>query len=264
LGEGDRKMGELLSSLERTQHELEKEIGQAKDLRREAEIHREQAQAAFLRAKAEGQKRMDEAREEARQGIQEAREELRHLIQEFKSRGRSDVHRLDQAIKGQEEKLQQILVLGGEDPGNMDSFSDPRGPLKCSVNFSSMRKLSPRSRDKKTEERETIPGAPSVQYEVPTPARELKIIGLRVEEAIPLVDKAIDEAFLGGLRELEVIHGAGTGRLRKAVRDHLRAHMLVKTFLPGGTGRGGDGVTVVEIGSSAVPARQKMKRTVMQ
>ncbi|MDP3039898.1 MAG: Smr/MutS family protein, partial [Deltaproteobacteria bacterium] len=73
------------------------------------------------------------------------------------------------------------------------------------------------------------------------------VIGLRVEEALPTVDKAIDEAFLAGLKELEVIHGAGSGRLRQAIREHLRNHIFVKAFLPGSPGRGGDGVTVVEI-----------------
>jgi DNA mismatch repair protein MutS2 len=87
----------------------------------------------------------------------------------------------------------------------------------------------------------------------------MKVIGLRVEEALPLVDRAIDEAFLGGLKELEVIHGAGTGRLRKAIREHLRGHALVKAFLPGGPGRGGDGVTLVEIGPAPAAAAAKRR-----
>ena len=87
-----------------------------------------------------------------------------------------------------------------------------------------------------------------LDYHIPSAKREIKVIGLRVEEAIPLVDKAIDEAFLGGLKELEVIHGSGTGRLRQAIREHLQDHESVKSFLAGGPGRGGNGVTVVEIG----------------
>jgi DNA mismatch repair protein MutS2 len=55
------------------------------------------------------------------------------------------------------------------------------------------------------------------------------------------------------LKELEIIHGSGTGRLRGAVRAHLREHALVRGFSPGGPGRGGDGVTVVEIGAAAAP-----------
>jgi DNA mismatch repair protein MutS2 len=88
----------------------------------------------------------------------------------------------------------------------------------------------------------------------------LKVIGLRVEEALPRVDRAIDEAFLAGLKELEIIHGAGTGRLRQAIREHLRGHAFVKAFLPGGPGRGGDGVTVVEIGPSPAGASGKAKK----
>jgi DNA mismatch repair protein MutS2 len=96
-----------------------------------------------------------------------------------------------------------------------------------------------------------------IHYEIPSAARELKVIGQRVEEALPLVDKAIDEAFLAGLKELEIIHGAGTGRLRQAIREYLKEHAFVKSFLPGGPGRGGDGVTVVEIGPA--PAADSIK-----
>ncbi len=99
-----------------------------------------------------------------------------------------------------------------------------------------------------------------VDYSIPSPRQEINLIGLRVEEAIPLVDKAIDEAFLGGLKELEVIHGAGTGRLRQAIREHLQDHPLVKAFLPGGPGRGGNGVTVADIGP-AVPSRADRRRS---
>jgi DNA mismatch repair protein MutS2 len=79
-----------------------------------------------------------------------------------------------------------------------------------------------------------------------------------VEEAISLTDNAIDEAFLGGLKELEVIHGAGTGRLRQAIREHLEDHPLVKAFLPGDPGGGGNGVTVVEI--APAPSTKSARR----
>jgi DNA mismatch repair protein MutS2 len=265
VGEGDRKMGELLAGLERTQHEFEKQLRESGDLQRKAEIDREAAHAVLLRAAAEKDKLLEGARVEARQMIQEAREELRRLIQEFKTRGRSDLHRLGQGIKEQEEKFQQFLGAGKEGSETDPSSRTHHGDLKRFGAFSSLLRAPERSGEKrKTGKKEELALAPLVQYEMPTPARELKIIGLRIEEAIPLVDKAIDEAFLGGLGELEVIHGAGTGRLRRAVRDHLREHRLVKTFSPGGPGRGGDGVTVVAIGSSVLPARQKMKRVVSQ
>jgi DNA mismatch repair protein MutS2 len=75
----------------------------------------------------------------------------------------------------------------------------------------------------------------------------LNIIGLRVDEALPLVDRLLDQAVLHGCRQVDIIHGIGTGRLQQAVRNHLRDHTMVKEFHPGETTRGGRGVTVVEL-----------------
>jgi DNA mismatch repair protein MutS2 len=63
--------------------------------------------------------------------------------------------------------------------------------------------------------------------------RELKLIGLRVDEALDLLEPFLDTASLGGMREVRIIHGMGTGRLRNAVREHLVRHPLVEEFRPG-------------------------------
>ena len=83
----------------------------------------------------------------------------------------------------------------------------------------------------------------------PAPAStwpEVNIIGLRVEEALPRVDKALDEAILTGLARLSVIHGVGTGALRQAVREFLVDHPLVKNF-SSPEGLRGAGLTEIEI-----------------
>ncbi len=79
----------------------------------------------------------------------------------------------------------------------------------------------------------------------PWQSPSLSIIGLRVEEALPLVDRLLDQAVLHGLREVEIIHGVGTGRLQQAVRQHLQQHPLVAEHTPGETQQGGRGVTKV-------------------
>ena len=56
----------------------------------------------------------------------------------------------------------------------------------------------------------------------------LNIIGLRVDEALPLVDRLLDQAVLHNCRQVEIIHGIGTGRLQQAVRQHLQQHSMVK------------------------------------
>ena len=68
----------------------------------------------------------------------------------------------------------------------------------------------------------------AAHYDVTSdPVTEVNIIGMRVEEAIPVVDKAIDNALLSGMSEIDIIHGIGTGRLKKAIREHVKEHMHV-------------------------------------
>jgi len=81
----------------------------------------------------------------------------------------------------------------------------------------------------------------------PDVAAELKLLGLRVEEALRKLDRYLDQALMGGAREVRVVHGHGTGRLRDAVRQHLDVHLAVVSHRPGGEGEGGDGATVVAL-----------------
>jgi DNA mismatch repair protein MutS2 len=77
--------------------------------------------------------------------------------------------------------------------------------------------------------------------------RELKLIGLRVDEALSTLEPFINHAAAAGLSEVRIIHGVGTGRLRDAVREELERHPLVQGQRPGEPHEGRDGVTVVTL-----------------
>jgi DNA mismatch repair protein MutS2 len=77
--------------------------------------------------------------------------------------------------------------------------------------------------------------------------RELKLIGLRVDEALDMLEPFLNHASLGGMREVRVIHGLGTGRLRDAVREFLARHPLVDEYRAGEPHEGRDGATVVTL-----------------
>ena len=76
---------------------------------------------------------------------------------------------------------------------------------------------------------------------------EINLLGLTVEEAIHEADKFIDDGIMSGQSTLYLIHGKGTGALRKALHEHLRRHPNVRSFRLGVYGEGESGVTVVEL-----------------
>ena len=66
-------------------------------------------------------------------------------------------------------------------------------------------------------------------------------------EAVVELDRFLDNAVMGKLQEVRIIHGKGTGAVRTAVREHLKRSPYVRTFRPGKYGEGEDGVTVAEL-----------------
>ena len=76
---------------------------------------------------------------------------------------------------------------------------------------------------------------------------EVDLRGMASDEAILELDKYIDNAVLSGITTVTIIHGKGTGVLRKAVQAHLRSHRNIKSFRTGSFGEGENGVTIAEI-----------------
>ncbi len=76
---------------------------------------------------------------------------------------------------------------------------------------------------------------------------ELMLVGQTIESALEAVDRFLDKAVLAAVHEVRLIHGHGTGRLRRAVREHLREHALIRDQRSGRQGEGGDGVTVARL-----------------
>jgi len=77
-----------------------------------------------------------------------------------------------------------------------------------------------------------------------SPGIELDMRGQRAEDALDVLDRYLDAAYLAGLPFVRIIHGKGTGRLREVVRQALRQHPHVRSFEAGGEKEGGEGVTV--------------------
>jgi DNA mismatch repair protein MutS2 len=90
---------------------------------------------------------------------------------------------------------------------------------------------------------------PQTAADVParTVAPELMLIGRTTDEARDLLEKYLDAAFMAGMANVRLVHGKGTGALRKAVRGVLSDHPLVESFRDGEPGEGGSGATVAAL-----------------
>jgi len=89
----------------------------------------------------------------------------------------------------------------------------------------------------------------SVEAPAVNVANELDLRGLMTEEAISETERYIDAALLSNWTEVRLVHGKGTGALRKAIHQYLSQHKTIKSYRLGRWGEGDSGVTVVEFGS---------------
>jgi DNA mismatch repair protein MutS2 len=92
----------------------------------------------------------------------------------------------------------------------------------------------------KTAQRKNLRVVASSQIVLP-----IKVVGMRVDEALPVIEKAIDQAVLSGQERLEIIHGTGTGRLKNAIRAYLKELPVVKRLTDGSIHEGGGNKTIV-------------------
>jgi DNA mismatch repair protein MutS2 len=90
------------------------------------------------------------------------------------------------------------------------------------------------------------PALPTASKPVPL---QLDLRGQRAADAVEEVERYLDDAYLAGLQSVRIVHGHGTGAVRKAVRDRLSHHSLVRSWAPAERNQGGDGATDVQLSS---------------
>jgi len=118
------------------------------------------------------------------------------------------------------------------------------GDRRVKVSLSEVVKVSEEKNKMEIDRSETAGWSENVTKEAPS---QLNVIGLTVDEALPVVDKFVDQALVHGLEKIQIIHGMGSGRLRNAIGKYLREHQRVKSYGLGDPMKGGGGVTFVEL-----------------
>jgi DNA mismatch repair protein MutS2 len=176
---------------------------------------------------------------EAREAIAEASETARRLRRRSRRRRRGGL-RPDQLKPGSQVWLQGIPVAA-------EALSAPDRRGEVDVSFGGLRArvgvgqiVRVEAAASRVPERIQLPRAPVA-------AEEIEVRGQTLDEALPRIERFLDDGFRAGVPRLRVIHGKGTGRMRNAVREMLQKSPLVKAFAFADAREGGEGVTVVEL-----------------
>lgn len=250
---------EELASAERTRHDVEELRRRAARALREAEQTRSEAR---LRATEEVERELQEARELARQlqrparpgggpDRDEAREASTKISAALDETRRIRRKRMPTAPAQQQKRPiragDRVRVHSLEMNGDVLSVSDDQatvqlGALKSRVPVSDLERTSgggdDETRQGRTRERVELP-KPDVSVSVETDLR-----GLRAADIEPRLEQYVHDAYLAGLPWVRIIHGKGTGTLRKVVREVLQQHPVVERSETAKQNEGGDGATV--------------------
>lgn len=184
---------------------------------------------------------------EARQMLEEERKRLKDKLENAEAKINKKEDNNGEEIKevkiGQEVLLpslnQKVIVLTL--PDNKGEVQVQAGIMKINVKLKDLRVAGNSGEAKrKNTKRE-------VNLNLRSVGSSVDLRGMDAEEGIYIVDKYLDDAYLAGLKEVSIIHGKGTGILRKAISDMLKNHHHVKAHRLGEYGEGGTGVTVVEL-----------------
>jgi DNA mismatch repair protein MutS2 len=220
---------------------------ETKELRRKAV---EEAARIVEGANAAIEKSIREIRETRadKESVSQARGEVARIRREVDAGRRETAPEAPAGPAGAIGPGTHVIVSGGSDVGEVDSISSDG--KSATVVFGAVRMKVPVA-DLKTARNRPAPSPhPSADPGREKPAavrQDIDVRGMTGEEAVPLIDKLIDDAILSGLNRIDVIHGKGTGALRKRVADFLGSHPRVKGFHIAEWNEGGMGATVVEL-----------------
>ena len=275
LDDRDRKDAERGAQLERREAESAGLLARAQA---ELEAARTSARETIARAKAEAQRLVTEVRrhvneewdrlkraEKSRPELERARKRLVETAQKVAHTAGATAPEPDgagPATVGDRVEITHLGLKGDVLGVDGETVTVQAGAVTVKVPMQALRVIqrgpSPRPSPQRGEgERYPRPRRGRGQGEgdssrISTPGKgavavEINIIGRTTDEARDLLEKYLDDAFLAGLTSVRIIHGKGTGALRRAVEELLRAHPLVAEHRPGASSEGGAGATVATL-----------------
>ena len=272
---------DVIANAEYHRQIAEKERKIAEEARQEMVAIRNQAEAERKKLEDQRDRAIKKAKDEAKRIIENTRRESEAMISELramKKAGGAQEHEI-QRVKKKMEQAQDALAekkeVAGEipktvKPGDMVHIAsmdvdatvvtapDAKGYVQLKVGMMKMRaQLSDLrtmtstqqmiKKEQKKLERKRSMREQRVDITMRAVRQELDVRGMALDEALPEVQKFLDDAMLSSLGEVSIIHGNGMGILRSGIQDCLRRHPCVSSFRLGRYGEGETGVTIVSL-----------------
>ncbi len=274
-----RQFEDVVEKLEKRRQGLEKQLENANRLTAKANTEKQKAENELRKAKLDAEREIERAKQEAQRIVSSTRARADALVEELekarrekelsaeqRSKLRRDINQMEAGadpiklknIPDEEYKLPRPLKVGDEvliydidknatvlAPPNKDGVVLVQaGIIKTRVDIKNLRLL--KSKVKPPAAKLTTTRSMPSRMDA-RPETEVDVRGLTAFEATGVVDKAIDNAVLSGINKLTIIHGKGTGVLRREINRFLRSNKAVKSQRLGTFGEGEDGVTIVEL-----------------
>ena len=284
ISEEDRRFDEVIASLEKSRLEIENDKQSVLKLKEELQKEKEksrkilddlelQSQKSAEELSVKSQRILDLARAKANAMLNELEEtkksfsqnnaaELLRKAKNSVKTGISDIEKIsDPVVKKSDDAytLPRKLIIGDDvlifDLGKTASIVSldeqkgkayvTTGNMNLWVDIKNLRLIEKKKEIQKAPKQKKVSGVTSRLER--NAAVELDIRGMSVDEGIIELDRYIDNAVMSGVPSFSIIHGKGTGVLRKAVQEHLRHHKNIKRFRLGVFGEGETGVTIAEL-----------------
>ncbi len=281
ISEHEENFEDLLSDLEKSRITIEKEQLEINQYKEEIRSLKEKLEHKQEKLEQSREKILREANEQAYHIVKEAKDLADETIRNFNKYGKATAPmremekeraklrgKMDDAAKKMADRQNtasanhkipknlrigdSVKVISMNIKGTVHSLPNGKGDLyvqmgilRSLVNINDLILLADETTPAGKKFQKTSAGKIKMSKSASVSA-EINLIGKTTDEAIPLLDKYLDDAYLAHLPSVRIVHGKGTGALRNAVQTHLRRLKYVKSFHLGEFGVGDSGVTIAE------------------
>lgn len=280
IGKEDKTFEDVIADLEKSRITIEKEQQEIAAYKDKIRVLQEQLQQKNDKLDQSKDKILREANEKAKEILQEAKDMADETIRDFnRINAGTDIRELEKKRQKIRDKINEkndrlsianktkspaqktldpkklqkgdmVKIISMSLKGTVSTLPDAKGALfvQCGI-----MRVQTNIKDLALVKEDSI-STPAVQHTNTSKIKmsktfsispEINLLGKTVDEALAVLDKYLDDAYLAHLSSVRVVHGKGTGALRSAVHNHLKRLKIVKDYRLGEYGEGDAGVTIV-------------------